>query len=156
LLGIPAELLDEALVQRVTDHEARQDFGITGSGDMSGVIFPYADPISGRRVTARLRRDNPEMEAGKLKNKYVSPYGDRRHLYFPPNSAELLADPSVPIILVEAEKSALAMAAWAQRTGRRLLAVGMGGCWGWRGRIGKIENARGERVDEVGPLPDLG
>lgn len=31
----------------------------------------------------------------------------------------------------------------------------MGGCWGWRGRIGKVENPRGERVDELGPLPDL-
>src|SRR5207248_10178706 len=27
--------------------------------------------------------------------------------------------------------------------------------WGWRGRIGKIENAKGERVDELGPLPEL-
>ena len=33
--------------------------------------------------------------------------------------------------------------------------MGMGGCWGWRGRIGKVENSRGERVDELGPLPDL-
>ena len=31
----------------------------------------------------------------------------------------------------------------------------MGGCWGWRGRIGKIESAHGERVDEEGPLADL-
>jgi len=31
----------------------------------------------------------------------------------------------------------------------------MGGCWGWRGRIGKVENSNGERVDEVGPIADL-
>ena len=31
----------------------------------------------------------------------------------------------------------------------------MGGCWGWRGRVGKVNNERGERVDELGPLPDL-
>jgi hypothetical protein len=35
------------------------------------------------------------------------------------------------------------------------LPVGMGGCWGWRGRIGKLENAHAERVDETGPIPDL-
>ena len=31
----------------------------------------------------------------------------------------------------------------------------MGGCWAWRGRIGKVENDKGQRVNEVGPLPDL-
>ena len=38
----------------------------------------------------------------------------------------------------------------------RLLPIATGGCWGWRGRIGKVENSRGERVDELGPLPELG
>lgn len=31
----------------------------------------------------------------------------------------------------------------------------MGGCRGWRGRVGKVENSRGERGDETGPVPDL-
>jgi len=61
----------------------------------------------------------------------------------------------VPIIFVEAEKSALALTAWAERTGKKILTVAMGGCWGWYGRIGKIENSNGQRVDEMGPLPDL-
>ena len=39
--------------------------------------------------------------------------------------------------------------------GRAVLAVGTGGCWGWRGVIGKTEDANGTRVDETGPLPDL-
>ncbi len=63
---------------------------------------------------------------------------------------------STPIVLVEAEKSALAIAAWAKRTGFSILPIAMGGAWGWRGRIGKVADARGERVDEVGALPDLG
>jgi len=57
--------------------------------------------------------------------------------------------------LVEAEKSTLALTAWAKRTGANLLAVAMGGCWGWKGRTGKVENSRGERVDEKGPIADL-
>lgn len=154
-LGIPSELLVLAGVERVTDREAREKYGIMGSGDMSGIAFPYVDPSDGRRKTARIRRDNPEIEAGQPKRKYVSAYGDRRHLYFPPGARELLADPAVPIILVEAEKSALALTAFAQRTGRKCLPVAMGGCWGWRGRVGKVENSRGERVDETGALPDL-
>ena len=154
-LRIPSELLAQAGVERVTDREARERYGIVGHGDMSGIVFPYHDPVSGRRVTARLRRDNPEVEAGRPKNKYISAYGDRRTLYFPPDSADTLSDPEIPIILVEAEKSSLALTAWARRTGRKLLVIAMGGCWGWRGRIGKVANAKGTRVDELGPLPEL-
>src|SRR5580693_2711520 len=83
-LRIPIELLVLAGVERVTDQEAREKFGIAGSGDMSGIVFPYLDPCNGRRTTARVRRDNPEIEAGRTKRKYILPFGDRRHLYFPP------------------------------------------------------------------------
>ena len=154
-LGITADLLNQARIERVTDRAAREEYGIVGYGDMSGVVFPYLDPLNGHRWSARARRDNPEMEGGKPRNKYISAYGDRRHLYFPPGSAELMHDPAVPIVLVEAEKSALALVTWAARMGRKLLPVAMGGCWGWRGRIGKVENSNGERVDEVGPIADL-
>lgn len=154
-LGIHEEMLVLACVERVSDREAREKYGITGSGLMSGIVFPYVDPRDGRRKTARVRRDNPEIEAGQPKRKYVSAFGDRRHLYFPPGCSEALGDPTIPIILVEAEKSALALTAFAQRVGRECVPVAMGGCWGWRGRVGKVENHRGERVDELGPLPDL-
>jgi uncharacterized protein (DUF927 family) len=156
-LGISPELLAQACVERVTDREAREKYGITGSAsrDMSGIVFPYFSFVTGARVTARLRRDNPEIEDGKEKNKYISAYGDRKHFYFPPGAADKLQSPHTPIVLVEAEKSALALTAWAERTETKLLAVAMGGCWGWRGRIGKRENSRGERVDEMGPISDL-
>lgn len=156
-LRIGAELLDQAHVRRVTDQEARDVYGVTGSVtmDMSGIVFPYFSVATGARVTARLRRDNPEIEEGKEKNKYVSAYGDHKHLFFPPGAADKLQDPGTPIVLVEAEKSALALTAWTERTGWNLLAVATGGCWGWRGRIGKLENAYGKRVDEKGPISDL-
>jgi hypothetical protein len=67
----------------------------------------------------------------------------------------LLADPSMPIVPVEAEKSALAITAWAVRSGTRILPVSTGGRYGWRGRIGKKQAADGTSVDEVGALPDL-
>jgi putative DNA primase/helicase len=151
------ELLAKAHVQRVTDAEAREMYGITGSvtKDMSGIVFPYFSIATSQRVTARIRRDNPEIEDGKEKDKYISAYGDQKHLYFPPDAKGKLQCAETPIVLVEAEKSCLALTAWAERTGRNLLPVAMGGCWGWRGRIGKVENAHGERVDEMGPISDL-
>lgn len=158
-LKIPASLLAYAGVRHVTDAEARTDFGIKGSPsmDMAGVIFPYFNPITGRRTTCRLRRDHPEVDAetGKPKNKYLAPFGDGRHLYFPPGASEKLKDPDTIIVLVEAEKSSLALTASAQRTSTNILALGLGGCWGWRGRVGKAESTDGSRVDVVGPLPDL-
>jgi hypothetical protein len=154
-LGITEQLLGVARVVRVTDREARDVYGIKATGDMAGVIFPYMDPVTGQRYTARLRRDHPELEDGKPKGKYISAYGDRRHLYFVPGCDELVRDSSVAVLLVEAEKSALAITSWAGRMGRKVLPVAMGGCWGWRGRIGKKEGPDGERRDEKGPLPDL-
>jgi len=156
-LGIGPELLQLARIERVDDAEARSRFGLTGSSamDFSGVVFPYFDPITNRRHTARVRRDRPEIENGQPKKKYLCPYGDRRHLYLLPGTGELVKDSTVPLLLVEAEKSVLALTAWAQRLGRRILLAGLGGAWGWRGRIGKKQTADGDHVDEVGPLPEL-
>jgi putative DNA primase/helicase len=154
-LGIPQALVEAARIERVDDHEARE-YGFTNCGDMRGIVFPYFVPSeNGHRVTARLRRDHPEIENGKPKKKYVSPYGDRRHLYFPPGARELIADLNVPIALIESEKAALALLAWSERVEKKILPVGLGGCWGWRGRIGKAETPDGVGTAEVGPLPDL-
>jgi putative DNA primase/helicase len=154
---IPPELLIEARIQRVTDNEARSDYGIVGSSlkDMTGIVFPYFSPVTGYRTTARLRRDNPEIEDGKETGKYILAFGDGRHLYFPPGAAAKLERLDTPICLVESEKAALALTAWAARLESDLVFLAMGGCYGWRGRIGKEENARGERVDVTGPLSDL-
>ena len=157
-LRVSAELLDLAGVVRVTDRQARDDFGIRGGGDMAGIAFVYFDPetmTNGRRRTSvRIRRDHPEIEDGREKKKYVAPYGDRKRLYFPP-TPELFADVTVPIVLVEAEKSALAMTAWAKRTDQKVLPLAMGGAYGWMGRIGIKETPTGERVPETGAIHDL-
>jgi hypothetical protein len=40
-----------------------------------------------------LRRDHPEIVDGKPRAKYLCPFGDCQHVYFPPNAGELLKDP---------------------------------------------------------------
>ena len=154
-LRIEPELLARARIERVSDQEARLKFGLNGTGDNAGIVFPYVD-AAGVRRTLRLRRDHPEIENGKPVKKYLAPYGDRRRAYIVPGDHNLGQDADIPVVLVEAEKSALALRALAERTGRQLLPIALGGCWAWRARIGKVENSRGERVDEVGPLPELG
>jgi hypothetical protein len=131
-LGIDAALLTAARVRRVSDRDARELLTVNGKpGDFSGVEYPYHDPARPHwRWTSRIRLDSPPTDpAGKPSGKYRSPYGDRRHLYFPPGCAEALTDTAIPIVFIEAEKSALALTAAAQpsrpadpgRGARRLL-----------------------------------
>jgi putative DNA primase/helicase len=156
-IRVGPELLEQAKIVRVDDQEARELLAMNGTyGNMGGILFPYISPKTGFRVSARVRRDCPEFEDGKPKRKYIGGYGDRRLLYVLPGTPEdLLNDPNTPIGFVEAEKSVLALTAWAKRVGKQIVFQGLGGCWNWRGRIGKIETVNGDRVDEVGPLPDL-
>jgi P4 family phage/plasmid primase-like protien len=153
-LGISPGLLKLAGVERVSDEGAREKFGIRFDGNLAGIVFPYY--IDGKRVTARVRRDHPERDvAGKVENKYISAFGDRRHLYLPPDYQQLLADPRIPLLFVESEKAVLAIVEWTRRTGRQVLPMGCGGCWGWRGKVGIEVTADGERVEESGPLPEV-
>ncbi len=157
--GVSSDLLERAGVHRVTDAEARRELGITPDrpGDMAGIIFPYLDPVDGHCATRRLRREHPDIgEDGKVKDKYLCPYGDNRHLYFPPGAAALLSDISVPAVFAEAEKSALAITALVEKSGRKMLAIATGGCWGWRGKTGIESGPNGEREEIRGPLPDFG
>jgi hypothetical protein len=155
-LGIHEELLAEAGIFRVTDQEARE-YGfrlfVQHAASLAGLVYPYFDPSDGHRSTARLRRDKPEIIDGKEENKYISARGDNRHLYFSPAAAELLADKTVTIVWVEAEKSALASTGVARRKRLPLLAIATGGCWGWRGKAG-AKDEYGDR-DARGPLPDF-
>ncbi len=156
--GVSLPVVSEAQVRRVSHEEARDLCGIRYKSEhLEGIAFPYLDPEDGRIVTWRVRRDHPEVENdGTPIAKYVSP-PDRKHLYFVPGCFSQLADTSSPVIVVEAEKSVLAIAETRLSENRtpRPLIIGTGGCWGWRGVIGKATSADGARVDQKGPIPDL-
>lgn len=151
---IPAELLRDAAVRSVTDFEAREALGLNGqySGkDLSGILFPYNSPIDGRRVSARIRLDYPlDGDSGKYLSEQAS-----KHFFFPPAHKKDLTDAKVPVVVVEAEKSALAVTALSLRTGIKMIAFAIGGCWGWRRKTGKRLLADGGSKDETGPGPDF-
>lgn len=155
-LGIPPNLLDAAQIRRVTHQQAREDIGIRYRSDrLEGVYYPNLDPERGDVRGGRVRRDHPELDSGgRPIAKYIGP-PDRRYLYFTPGAGPLLTDMSVSIVIVETEKSALAFTAAAARASRHVLAIATGGCWSWRGVVGKTTDPAGARVDEKGPLPDL-
>ncbi len=57
-LGIDPEPLARAGIERVTDQGARQKFGLNGTGDNAGIVFPYVDAAVIRH-TCRLWRGPP-------------------------------------------------------------------------------------------------
>jgi len=157
-LGIPPDLLNRAGVRRLSDFEARQRLSkrSTAAGDFGGIEYVYRHPILGYQNTSRVRLDHPPLKAdGGPDGKYQAPYGDVRHLYFPPNDAAFLSDVAIPSAIVESEKASLALVAAAQRAGRQLLVIATGGNWAWRGVIGKDVDAAGARVDVKGALADF-
>src|SRR5262245_27689621 len=133
-LGITPDLLDLAQIRRVTREQAIENVGIRyRRGNLEGVYFPTLDPERGNIRGGRIRRDHPELDtSGRPIAKYVGP-PDRHHLYFVPGIAPLLTDTSVSVVIVEAEKSALALTSATRRAARQVLAIATGGCWGWRG-----------------------
>lgn len=156
--GVTDDLLERAGVHRVTDAEARRELGIHSDrvGDMAGIVFPYLSPANQQVWSQRLRRDNPEIDAdGKPKDKYLCPQGHNR-LYFAPGAGPLLTDLTTPVLIVEAEKSALALAAAALRCNKSWPVIEIGGCWGWMGKTGTEPGQGGERIPERGPKPDFG
>jgi hypothetical protein len=156
-IGVSETATATAHLRRVTHTEARDICGICyKSTHLEGIAFPYLNPETGDIVTWRVRRDHPEVAPdGRPIAKYVSP-PERRHLYFVPNCKDALADRAVTAIVVESEKSVLAIDAAERRAGRpRSLGMATGGCWGWHGITGKTTSPTGARVDEKGPLTDF-
>ena len=128
---IPAALLDAAGIRHVTDAEARA-LGIVGKGNMSGIVLPYRDLHADEMVWARVRRDHPEIgKDGKPERKYIAPPGPKPTLFIHPRSVPKLKSADIPIVLVEAEKAAVALLALCERTGNELIPIALGGCWGW-------------------------
>ncbi|MGC2284445.1 MAG: DUF3987 domain-containing protein [Candidatus Acidiferrum sp.] len=149
---IPSAILEGAGVESVTDSDARGRLGLNGhhNDDLGGILFPYRSPLTGERTGGRIRLDRPLSVGGK----YISEPGCR-HLFFPPDVAGLLRDANISVVIVEAEKSALALMALTARTGRKLLAMAVGGCWGWRRNDGKRPLSNGGSETKTSASPDF-
>jgi uncharacterized protein DUF3854 len=160
--GISTETAERALLRRVDSFTGAEIVGRNGGGDYAGIVFPYVWPGEQHIREYRLRRDHPEIEHGKPKNKYLWPRGRGNMLYFVPGTPpEWLSDPSLPIVLTEGEKKCLALSQLSWRAAGNAtdkpawLTIALGGVWNWRGKKGKCDGPSGERIDEVGAITDL-
>jgi putative DNA primase/helicase len=169
--GISRATAESAFLRRVDTFTGAEIVGRLKDGhvkgDYAGIIFPYVWPGNQHARAYRLRRDKPEYEAasdGQLRreqNKYIAAPGSAILLYIPPGVApEWLADVSLPLIVTEGEKKALALweMAWhavGDAAGHpSFLPLAISGVWNWRGTIGKTEGPDGEWREVKGPVPD--
>lgn len=159
---INRELADGAHLRRVDDQEGGVILGRNGRGHWAGILIPYIFAGALYPHEYRIRRDHPEMKKGKPQGKYMAPSGSRNRLYFVPGTDPTwIADTTMPIIITEGELKSLALWRLAHQLGDaaerpRFLPLGIAGVWNWQGTIGKTEDATGARVDDKGPIPDLG
>ena len=148
---------------RVNSTEGAALVGRTDREDYEGIVFPIYWPGEARPKEYFLRREHPPLEqrsdgTQKAIRRYMAPPGRRNRLVFGPDeSAEVLADPAVPLVLVEGLKKTVA--AWRlsrhDETTVPFLACGITGVWNWKGIIGKAPDATGTRVDWKGVIPDF-
>jgi hypothetical protein len=160
---ITEECAKTALLRRVGSQQGKEILGQKGSRDYSGLLIPYYLPGTAGPHSYRIRRDNPEIvfdSKGKTKTerKYLGAPGSTNRLYFPCTvTPGQLADPSLPLVIVEGEKKALAMQRLASHSIEtpRFVAIAIPGVWNWRGVVGKTGGPNGERLDVKGPINDL-
>jgi hypothetical protein len=160
--AIGADVAALAHLRRVDSVEGGEILGRNGSGRYEGIAIPYIDPGSMRVREYRIRRDHPEFENGKPRQKYIAPPGRGNLLYWPPGTdSDSLQDPTQQLLLTEGEFKALALFQAAQHElgdaaeRPRFIVAALSGVWNWRGTIGKTTDESGTRVDEKGVIPDF-
>jgi P4 family phage/plasmid primase-like protien len=160
---ITPELARASGIYRVDSEQGAQLVGRRPSAgtDYGGIVFPNYLPEAEHPREYRLRLDHPPLERkadGSLveKGKYLSPPGRGNLAYFPPGTPlNHLTDPTVPIVIVEGEKKALALGRMFKEVSETVLVVGFPGVWGWRGRTGKTTYDGHTQEITKGPTRDF-
>lgn len=160
---ITPEIAEANGLFRVSSAEGAELIGRNRNGDYAGIAIPYFLPGADTVREYQLRLDHPELEltpsgTTREKAKYLFPPGRSNILYLPRGiTPEALADTTVPIIISEGAKKALALwrLATEGRESLRFVPMSISGVWNWRGTVGKSASADGTRTNIKGPIPDL-
>ena len=148
-LKLSPKLAEKLGLRKLTNDEARKELGIvnTNKKDYSGTAFEGYDLDGEYRGVYQLRRDNPEIDdKGREDGKYVCRPRSAGYPYL--NTTPGGLKDGEHVIVVESVKSAWAIAASAEREGRRnIRVVDIHGIPGWR--------VCNEKEDESHPNRDL-
>jgi putative DNA primase/helicase len=97
-------------------------------GALPAIVFPQRPPRGGATIP-RVRVAQPvELEDGKTA-KYLTPSGVTPTVNVHPDMADRVADPAMPIVIVEGSQQYLAVV--SALDGQPVAAAGIAGCYGW-------------------------
>lgn len=115
------------------------------------LILPYRHHDGSLNGYCRLKPDNPRNDAEGNRVKYEAPRGKPPRAYFPPETIGALSDCSVPLLITEGEKKALA----ADQAG--FPCVGISGVYSWCKKRRRDENNKPdgpkELIDDLAAIP---
>lgn len=143
--GLTEETVYRAGIKDQTTDEKTRDL-LASHRIQEGYYIPYAGIKAGTNGHHRIRILKPGP--GAPKSKYYQPKSSGNHLYIPPGLPTGWAkDPTVPLVITEGEKKALAAAQ------QGLVCVGLGGVNSWRNRTLKLPaGSQIEKGTEQGSL----
>ena len=152
----PKDAVDAGFT-RVTSSEAAFHLNRVDTGDLEGILVPY--PLLGAGIShCRVILDTPvrlKTSKGKLVP-VLQPVASTNWLYYVPGTTPtVLADGSVPVLLLDSECSALAALQLRKDGQPPMVLVGIGGAWGWRKSRVFDDPDGGETKVEKGPVADL-
>jgi DNA polymerase-1 len=105
-----------------------EEFSSWGPRAVPGIVFPYPSASNGL-VVPQLRPDVPIERPGEKPLKYVFPAGTTGVLCVHPRMRARVADPAIPLVIVEGTKQYLAGV--GVLTSVPVATVGTFGCYGW-------------------------
>lgn len=91
----------------------------------SALAFPYFDADGNRNGFTRIKIFPALTDTNGHTIKYLQKKGSTPHLYMLPAIVDKLADPKIPLYIVEGEKKT------AKAVEDGLAAIGIGGVWNW-------------------------
>src|ERR1017187_273240 len=152
----PKDAIDAGFT-RVTSSEAAFYLNRGDTGEFEGILVPYR--LLGAGIShCRVILDAPvrlKTSKGRLVP-VLQPVASTNHLYYVPGTTPtVLADGSVPVLLVDSECSALAALQLWKDDRLSILPIGLGGPWGWRKSAFREDPDGGETKVEKGPVADL-
>ena len=162
---IDDETAAEAMLRRVNSLDGGALVGRNGAGNWAGIAIPNVFPGADYIREYRLRRDEPEVELGKVRRKYMQPSGRRALVYFPVGTDPAwLADPGMPLVITEGEFKAIALMRLARHNFLdpskpleipRWLVCGLPGVNNYHSKVGRELQPDGSWKDVTGWHPDL-
>src|ERR1017187_2443492 len=152
----PKDAVDAGFT-RVTSSEAAFHLNRGDTGEFEGVMIPYR--LLGAGIShCRVILDTPvrlKTSKGKLVP-VLKLVASTNHLYYVPGTTPaVLDDSSVQVLLCDSECGALAALQLRKEGQPPILAVGVGGAWGWRKSRVFDDPDGGETKVEKGPVVDI-